>query len=97
MGRHRLDHEMRDQIMLFRVTRNEQNEFYQWARSHRMSMSYFIRAALEKSYPTIFKNPNRHIRKPRKQRPMPIPALISTSLVNQKISVRPALTQPQQG
>ena len=95
-GRHRTAKEMRNQIMMFRVTRDEMNEFYQWARSQKMSMSYFIRKSLEDSYPGIFINANRHIRKPRRPRAMPQRSLISTSLVNQQISVEPDLTQHPQ-
>lgn len=76
--------EMRNEITCFRISKEELNTLYQYARTKEATMSYMIRAALEKVYPDIFKSINRHIRKPRvrKVRPMPEKTVIASTFDN---------------
>ena len=53
-------------MVSFRVSRQEIDDLYRYARARRATMSYMIREALCQQYPDIFKSLNRHIRKPKK-------------------------------
>lgn len=66
----RSEREMREVKLTFRVSQEEIDEFYRYARSHKSSMSYMIRHALVEVYPEIFKNANRYIRPPRPPAPV---------------------------
>lgn len=80
---YRKPEEMRPIRMSFRMTKEEADDFYQFARSYKTTMSYLIRAALEELYPSIFGGSNRNIRKPRKkQRKIPKKTHIMQSLAN---------------
>lgn len=80
---YRKPEEMRPIRMSFRMTKEEADDFYQFARSYKTTMSYLIRSALEELYPSIFGNSNRNIRKPRKkQRKIPKKTHIMQSLAN---------------
>ena len=93
--------EMRNVVVSFKVSRNEIDAFYEWCRARDMSMSYFIRSALEQVYPEIWQNAgvgqaNRFIRKPKKfPRPLQEKTAIYQSYVDGKLSIKP-LTQEQQ-
>lgn len=79
--------EMRTRIVNLRVSQLELDELYMEARSTGCTMSYLIRAALEQNYPHIFVNMNRHIRPPRKKKPIPQKATIVKSFDGQVITV----------
>ena len=90
----RTPQEMRDRIMTFRVSIDEQNELYRYARARKATMSYMIREALCEKFPDIFKNLNRHIRKPRKKlAPVEDRTQILHSLATGTISVLPPSTE----
>lgn len=74
--------EMREIIMTFRVSRNEMNELYRYARARSATMSYMIREALIQAYPEIFTDANRYIKKPRKPKPIQNKTTILTSYVD---------------
>ena len=66
----RTPEETRDVVITFRTSRKEMNELYHHARCRKATMSYMVREALAKMYPDIFKNANRHIKKPRDPKPI---------------------------
>lgn len=78
---------MRDRIMLFRCSLKEANELYRYARARSATMSYMIREALKDKYPDIFGNANRHIRKPRKPKPLDGSTSVMVSLANNDVRV----------
>lgn len=78
----RTPEEFRGQIIGFRVARYEADELYRFCRARKMTMSYLIREALHKQYPELFVVGNRHIRKPRKPKPIEPRTLIMHSLAN---------------
>lgn len=83
----RTPEEMRDIILTFRVTRREMNELYQYARARSATMSYMIRHAMMETYPEIFENANRYIRKPRKPKPIQDKTTVEHSLVDGSIKI----------
>lgn len=84
----RTPEEMRDIILTFRVTRREMNELYRFARARNATMSYMLREALVLTYPEIFEDANRYIRKPRiKPKPLQEKTVLQQSLVDGSITV----------
>jgi len=83
----RTPEEMRDVVITFRTSRQEMNELYHQARSRTITMSYMIREALEKAYPEVFANANRHIKKPRKQKPIQPRTHIMHSFVDGTVNI----------
>lgn len=79
--------EMRNIILSFRVSRKELDELYRFARSRSATMSYMLREALVKTYPEIFAEANRYIRKPRKPKPIQDRTTVATSYVDGSIKV----------
>ena len=79
--------EMRECILYFRVTRRELDELYRFSRARKATMSYMIREALREKYPDIFSDINRHIRKPRKPRPVETPTQMLRSLANGTVTI----------
>lgn len=62
--------EMRDGRITFRMSQREIDDLYRYARARKATMSYMIREALVEKYPDLFGASNRHIRKPRKPKPL---------------------------
>jgi len=83
----RTPEEMRNIVLTFRVSQRELNELYQFARSQRATMSYMVRQALVETYPDIFADANRYIRKPRKPKRIQDKTLIQKSLVDDTITI----------
>lgn len=83
----RQPHEMRDAILFLRVTRQEYDRLYRYARARKATMSYMTRSALEEKFPDIFAGTNRHIRKPRKPVKVEPPTQILTSWVDGSVKV----------
>lgn len=79
--------EMRDCILYFRVSRRELDEIYRFSRARKATMSYMIREALCEKYPDIFADINRHIRKPRKPKPIESPTQILHSYANGAVKI----------
>ena len=93
----RQPHEMRDTILYLRVTRQEYDRLYRYARARKATMSYMVRAALEEKFPDIFAEANRHIRKPRKPVEVETPTQILTSWVDGSVKINdicPSCGQP---
>jgi predicted DNA-binding ribbon-helix-helix protein len=84
--RTRTPEEFRGMRLTFRLSRQEADDLYRYARARKCSMSYMIREALRERYPDMFANANRHIRKPRKPSAIEPPARIMHSLATGKIS-----------
>jgi len=83
----RTPEEMRNIILTFRVSQRELNDLYQFSRAQRATMSYIVRQALVETYPDIFSDANRYIRKPRKPKPIQDKTLIQKSLVDGTITI----------
>ncbi len=83
----RQPHEMRDTILFLRVTRQEYDRLYRYARARKATMSYMVRAALEEKFPDIFVEANRYIRKPRKPVEIETPTQILTSFVDGSVKI----------
>jgi hypothetical protein len=83
----RTEAEMRGSKLIFRCSRQEADDLYQYARARKATMSYMIREALKEKYPDIFGNANRHIRKPRKPKPQQERAQIMHSLADGSIRI----------
>lgn len=79
--------EMRSLVMHFRISKKELDDLYQYARSHRATMSYMVREALKLTYPDIFSDANRHIRKPKLMFTPPSRTTIQTSLNDGRINI----------
>lgn len=73
MGRNVPNREKRKSFIHFRVSHDELDEFYLYAKSQRRSMSYLIRETLEKAYPEIFVNINRYVQGKSRKKPAPKP------------------------
>lgn len=59
-------------------------------------MSYMLREALVKTYPEIFEDANRYIRKPRKAKPIQEKTTIQTSYATGEVSVVREVTEDEQ-
>lgn len=84
---YRTNEEMRFQRVSVRISRREMDDLYQYARSHRATMSYMIRQALAEVYPDIFRDANRHIRKPKKAYTIPKRTQITQSYNDGRINI----------
>lgn len=78
---------MREIILTFRVTKREMNELYQYARARSATMSYMIRQAMIETYPDIFLDANRYIRKPKAPKPIQDKTVLEKSLVDGSIKI----------
>lgn len=83
----RTPEEMREIILTFRVSRRELDELYRYARARSATMSYVVREALVQTYPEIFADANRYIRKPRKPKPVQEKTTVEHSLVDGSIKI----------
>lgn len=83
----RTPEEMREIILSFRISRNEMNELYRYARARSATMSYMIREALVQTYPEIFLEANRYIKKPKKPKPVQDKTTMLTSFVDGQVKV----------
>lgn len=83
----RTPEEMRNRILYFRVSQREVDDLYRYARARKATMSYMIREALHSTYPDIFGDVNRHIRKPKKPVPQDPPTQILRSLVDGNVKI----------
>lgn len=92
----RTPEEMRNIVLTFRVSRREVDELYRFARSQSATMSYMLREALVKTYPEIFEDANRYIRKPRKAKPIQEKTTIQTSYATGEVSVVREVTEDEQ-
>ena len=88
--RHTVDpKEMRNENITFRLSRYERDDFYLYARLHKVTMSFLLRKALEQCYPEVFCNANRYIREPKKKpkKGLPPRTRISRSFDGRSVSV----------
>lgn len=83
----RTEEELRTDKIHIGVTLTEKNDFFRYARSMKCTMMFLVREALQETYPEVFEVPlNRHIRNPRKAKPIETKTHIMTSLATGEVT-----------